>query len=473
MKPRYDSTERGERKPPKVLVVDDDPSTVRLLERYLQADGYQVACASCGSEALERLSQGGISLVVLDVRMPLMNGFEVCRRIRASPSNARIPVIFLTAESTDEESELQGLSVGGDDYLRKPVRHRLLAARVKNLIRLADAERDRALLTQLAHSEKLATIGQIAAGTAHEINNPLAFILSNLNTLKGYLSDAREVIEAYRRGMEEGRKAEGELGFSETLEDLGPLLGETVEGCERVRRIVQQLKTFSREDGEEQLQPVDMAEVVASTLMLTERELSRRAVVEKQLSPASICAAPAGALRQVTLNLLMNALQAVRDGDPSRDRIRVATFAKDGQAVLAVSDTGCGIPPEHLQRIFEPFFTTKPVGVGTGMGLAVSINIVRKLGGTIDLQSEVGRGTTVTVRIPCEQPEDEPSAEVGCRAVQEGPGFRLRAGVSRESSPASPLNQPCSAAPPGSPGPPPPAPPSTPSRRIRGWSGPS
>jgi signal transduction histidine kinase len=256
----------------------------------------------------------------------------------------------------------------------------------------------------------------MAAGVAHEINNPLAFILSNLNSLKTYADDAREVIEAYRRSGSEGKKLEEAIRFQESLDDVEPLIRETAEGGERVRNIVQELKTFSRADQEDQLESVDLADIARSTLLLTERELSTRAKVVKDLKPAMIARAPRGRLHQMLLNLLINALHAVQTKGQRPHVITVTTGEADGFGVLSVSDTGCGISPEHQQRIFEPFFTTKAVGVGTGMGLAVCAMVVEKLGGRIEVQSEPGLGSTFRVRIPLqgstELDEDDAQAQV-------------------------------------------------------------
>ncbi|MBX5484823.1 MAG: response regulator, partial [Myxococcaceae bacterium] len=392
--------------PPRILVVDDEPAILRLLRLFLSSERFTVLTASSGEEALRKVAEG-VDLVLLDIRMPGMDGIEVCRRIRANPANARLPIIFLTAELKDPESELAGLEAGGDEYLHKPVHRPALIARVRSLLRLANAERDRQLLAQLAQSEKLVAIGQIAVGVAHEVNNPLSFMLSNLSCLGQYMKDVRQVLEAYRRSREEGRSAEDRLGLRCILEDIDALIAETLEGGERVRSIVQNFKSFSRPD-DGPLEPVDLAQVVRSTLLLTERELSSRATLTRDLQPALVPAAPKNALQQVALNLVVNAMQALEGKAPAEAKLHIATGTRDGLAWLSVEDTGCGIPEHIRDRIFEPFFTTKQVGVGTGIGLSFCADVIHKLGGAIDVASEEGKGTKFTVRIPVtDAPEDQ------------------------------------------------------------------
>jgi signal transduction histidine kinase len=385
-----------------VLVVDDDAMNLKVLKGYLTLDGYDVAVAESGPEGLERLEAGGIDLVVLDVRMPDMDGYEVCRRIRANPKHARTPIIFLTADQADEKRELLGLDAGGDEYLHKPISRRVLSARVRNLLRLADAEREHMLLRQIAHSEKLAAIGQVAAGVAHEVNNPLSFILSNLDSLRVYFTDLKQVLAAWQQGAEAGRAMEQKVGLDSILADITPLLDETVHGGRRVRAIVQELKTFSRAE-EAPMEAVDLAAVARSTLLLTERELGARGTVERDLQSAPIDAAPKQKLHQVVLNLVVNAMQAVEARplpEGQRHVLGLRTRTVGDFAELEVSDTGCGIPEANLSRIFEPFFTTKPVGVGTGLGLSVCALVVELSGGTIEVKSAIGAGTTFLIRIP-------------------------------------------------------------------------
>jgi signal transduction histidine kinase len=401
---RYDhaAQQQIDKRPNVVLIVDDDATNLKVLKGYLSLDGYDVALAESGPEALERLAQGDVDLVVLDVRMPEMDGFEVCRRIRQNPNNARLPVVFLTADQADESREFTGLEAGGDEFLHKPISRRVLSTRVRNLLRLANMEHEKKLMGQVVNSEKLAAIGQIAAGVAHEVNNPLAFILSNLESLRTYLDDMRTVIDAWHGSRDAGLAMEKKVDLPSILDDVGPLLDETLQGGRRVRAIVQELKTFAR-NADDHLEPMDLSEVAKSTLLLTERELCAKAMLVKEFAPAGIDRGPKQKLHQVVLNLIVNAMHAI-EGQPNdgirRHVIRVTTKTEGEFALLEVADSGCGIAEENLRRIFEPFFTTKPVGIGTGLGLSLCAMTVQRLGGRIDVTSAIGKGTSFTVRIP-------------------------------------------------------------------------
>jgi two-component system NtrC family sensor kinase len=252
----------------------------------------------------------------------------------------------------------------------------------------------------LLHQDKLASIGQLAAGVAHEINNPMGFIMGNLNTLKQYAGSLQKycqlvennVPDSIRPALQEARK---QLDLDYILDDLTPLLSESTEGAERVRRIVLDLKDFARPDEDEMIY-ADLNHLVQSTINIVRNELKYVAQLDLQLGELPRLVCHSQQINQVISNLLVNAAHAIEQ----QGVITVITSHQGDHVVLVIADTGKGIPPELCNRIFDPFFTTKAVGKGTGLGLSISYDIIRKHGGEITVESEVGKGTTFTVKLP-------------------------------------------------------------------------
>jgi two-component system NtrC family sensor kinase len=256
---------------------------------------------------------------------------------------------------------------------------------------------------QLLQQEKMASIGQLAAGIAHEINNPMGFIQSNLGTLKNYGETLKTYVDAADQLMAQcPEDVRGELTRQRTdldleyiFEDMPTLIGESVSGAKRVRDIVLALKSFSHVD-EAEVQQININDCIESTIATTESTLRVKATVVREYGELPAIECRPHLLSQLFLNLLLNAAHAIT----APGEIRVTT-RHEGDAVIAtISDTGCGMPPEIVKRIFEPFFTTRPVGQGTGLGLSVAYDIVKKHGGKIDVESTVGTGSTFIIRLP-------------------------------------------------------------------------
>jgi signal transduction histidine kinase len=273
---------------------------------------------------------------------------------------------------------------------------------------------------QMIQSEKMASIGQLAAGVAHEINNPTGFVSSNLKTLSDYEKDVSPLIGQYR-GLVEDLKdiiagdnccaalseqvariatLENQVDMDFILNDMKNLIEESREGTERIKKIVLNLKDFAH-PGEDKLQFADINQCLESTLNVVWNELKYKATVTKAYGDLPIIQCYPQQLNQVFMNLLVNAGQAIE----KKGEIKISTRADDAHVEVEISDTGSGIPEENLSKIFDPFFTTKEVGKGTGLGLNVSYNIIKKHKGTIDVKSAVGKGTTFTVRLPSESNE--------------------------------------------------------------------
>ncbi|MBI3606715.1 MAG: PAS domain S-box protein [Nitrospirae bacterium] len=274
---------------------------------------------------------------------------------------------------------------------------------------------------QLVQAEKMSSLGQLAAGVAHEINNPIGFVASNLRTLSEYVEDivrlaagCEPLLAAVEAGDHEGAAREAkqlrvlakQIDTTSVLSDLPRLTVQSLDGVERVQRIVRNLKTFSHVDQAERTL-VNVNEGIESTLAIVWNELKYKADVVKELGPVPRIVGYPQQLNQVFVNLLVNAAHAMT----TKGTIWIRTFLRDHHVVVEVEDTGSGIAPEHLKKIFDPFFTTKPVGKGTGLGLSISYGIVQKHGGTIEVDSEVGRGTQFRVVLPLEESPARPAAK--------------------------------------------------------------
>ncbi len=389
-----------------VLIAEDDSVSRRLLQAHLERWGHAVTAAADGGEAWRLFQAGSFPLVISDWMMPALDGPDLVRRIRACPRPGYVYVILLTARS-EKSDVVQGMEAGADDFVTKPFDREELRVRLRQGERIVQLEhslaaQNRALReaqAALVQSEKLAGLGRLAAGMAHEINNPLAYVTNNLAVLRRDMGDALAVLDAYREGRpaEAARMAE-EMDLAFFRDNFGRTCDKSQEGLQRVRDIVQNLRDFARLD-EAEFKEADLNAAIASAVEVLRHEVKVKDIrLETNLGPLPPLLCHPGKLNQVFLNLLLNAVDASQAGGVVAVRSRAEA---DGGIVVEIQDQGCGIPPEHRSRLFEPFFTTKPVGQGTGLGLSVSFGIVRDHGGTIEVDSEVGRGSTFRIRLPC------------------------------------------------------------------------
>ena len=404
----------------RILVVDDEEPIRKLFAACL-SDQYECDTAGSANEALERLAETPYSLVISDVMMPGRNGVELLREITSHyPETAVIMV-----SGVDRSQRVRdALSLGAADYLIKPCELEVLSIAVERALerrRLqctarkykADIEKQnkelalraaalQRLQAQIIHSEKMASLGQLAAGVAHELNNPAGFIYGNMALLKDQVAGLRELLNAYDQ-VELPHNAAAlieplkiRIGYDNLVEDLHSIVADCLEGAERIRDVVQNLRLFSRLD-EADLKQVDLHEGIESTIrLLSQYYSSGRVVIRRDFGELPLVSCYAAQLNQVWMNLLANAAQAVAE----KGEVRITTKLDGTWAVIAIQDSGCGISQELQARIFDPFFTTKPVGEGTGLGLSISYGIIERHGGTIAVESAPGSGATFTIRIP-------------------------------------------------------------------------
>lgn len=395
----------GESENAKILIVDDEPFNLDLLEQELM-DDYAVVQASDGEGAIAQAEAEDPDLILMDWQMHPMSGIEAVKHLRSTDRHRRTPIIMLTAQSRMED-QVEGLDAGADDYILKPFDPDDLHARIRSHLRIGRLQKElakernelqqalsdlQAAEAQLVHSEKMAGLGKLVAGVAHELNNPIGFIYANMDHFSRYVGTLKDICD--RAGVSGEDRAEAEKAFA-TLERL---VDSCSGGAQRIKEIVLGLRTFSRLD-EAERKMVDLHEGIESTLTLLDHHLKDRITVEKRFGDLPMIECYAGQMNQVFMNLLTNAADAI-DGEGT---ITIETSADADGVAIAISDTGKGMSAEVMAQVFDPFFTTKDVGSGTGLGLSIGYGIVEKHGGTIGVESEEGKGTTFRIRLPMKQ----------------------------------------------------------------------
>ncbi|WP_319239355.1 ATP-binding protein [uncultured Propionivibrio sp.] len=402
-----------------ILIIDDEPIFLEALGELLNPH-YHVRAANSGQKALQALAtEPTPDLVLLDVLMPDIDGFDVLRQLKENDATADIPVLFITALH-DEDTEQRGLEMGAADYIHKPLKGLIVLSRIraqlearaaremlrKNNLMLKnqvsqDAQAIEQVQRQLLQAEKMSAMGQLAAGIAHEINNPVGYIGSNLNTLETYLKDIFSLVDAYENGVETSdfstaRAQREAIDYSFVQQDTMTLLFESKAGVERVRKIVSDLRDFSR-ISDTDWEWSDLHRGLESTLNIVRNELKYHCTVVKHYGELPLVRCLSSQINQVFINLLVNASQAIEGSGTIT--ITTEAFGPD-QVRVMIEDTGKGIAPEAIDKIFEPFFTTKPVGKGTGLGLSLSKGIVERHHGTLTVASAPGKGATFTMTLP-------------------------------------------------------------------------
>jgi signal transduction histidine kinase len=404
----------------RILVVDDEEFVCSLFVGFLSEKYICDTAASC-DEALVHLANRTYALVMSDIQMPGRNGVELLREIRSRyPDTAVIMVSGIGRPQRIRDT----LQIGALDYLTKPCELEVLGLSVERAIERrqlmltarsyrADLERQNVelaarkaqlerLQAQIVHSEKMAGLGQLAAGVAHELNNPAGFIYGNMELIGHYLTRLESILSIYERvslpaaEVAELNLTKKEVGYDALLSELRSMMADCAEGAERIRDVVKNLRLFSRLD-EAEFKKVDLHESIDSTIRLLSRYYGAgpiRLVKDYGELPPVNCYA--GQLNQVWTNLLVNAAQAIKD----EGEVKISTRVEGASVLVTISDTGCGIEPDKLPKIFDPFFTTKPVGEGTGLGLSITYGIIEKHGGMIRAESLLGAGTKFCVSIP-------------------------------------------------------------------------
>lgn len=428
-----------------VLVVDDDPVTLLQLKRQVEKLVSTVMTASDGEQGLKLWRSHHPDVVVTDLLMPKMNGLEMSTLIRQEDDLAQIIVVT----SDEDLSDLRrAIEIGVERYIHKPIDGQLLNDAISKCIRdkvatnelflsrkisrlteelklqlaakeetelalKAEKQEQAELITkledahnQLLQSEKMAAIGQLAAGVAHEINNPIGFINSNIGVLQKYVDAILNFIEFIEQNeinlpkqiKEEFDNRKKILEIDYLKSDIRDLLAESLDGLQRVKKIVSDLKDFSHANSD-MLEFVDLHSKIESTLNVVWNEIKYKANVIRDYGNIPEIECNPSQVNQVIMNLLVNAAQSIAEhGD-----ITIRTRLVNSSVKIEIIDTGSGISPENIRKVFDPFFTTKPIGVGTGLGLSISSSIVRKHHGELGVTSEIGKGSCFYMILPIKQ----------------------------------------------------------------------
>ncbi len=444
-----------------IIIIDDTPANLRVLSSLLKENGYLVRSFPSGKLALAFIEKFSPSLILLDIKMPNMNGYEVCQHLKANELTCDIPVIFISA--LDEVMDkLKAFTVGGVDYITKPFQAEEVLARISTHLELTRlqkllkqenymqaqqlAEQNKQLqrvnqelekanqelnkkydeLKQaqltIIQSEKMATLGNLVAGVAHEINNPVGFISGNLDYATEYIQYLMDLLELYQQGIDWNSQTTQnkieEIQLDYLLKDLPRLIDSMKEGTKRIAEISKSMRTFSRDDTIAKV-AFNIHDGIDSTLLILRHRLKANEVrpeieVVKNYGELPPVYCYPGQLNQVFMNLIANGIDAIDESNvgktfaeikaaPNQITITTEIDSKTQQAIIRIGDNGIGMSEEVKNKIFCHLFTTKGVGKGTGLGLSISRQIVvEKHGGKITCTSELGTGTEFIIYLPLE-----------------------------------------------------------------------
>jgi two-component system, NtrC family, sensor kinase len=403
----------------RILIVDDQTANLQVLSVLLDFAGYaNITCLNDSRNILQVCAEVQPDLVLLDLHMPHVDGLAALDQLATViPEDDYLPILILTGDNTSEAKE-KALSHGAHDFLSKPLNRIEVQLRVRNLLQTrhlhlqlkaqnASLEQQVLERTELAqelgrtnqklreaqahliHSEKMAGLGQLVAGIAHEINNPMAFVINNI-----YITE--ETLAKLDAG-----DAELPREAAVKISKMQARMADAHAGATRVKELVTKLRTFSRLD-EGTIKTINIHESIESVLLFLRHKMEGRIEVERCYGEIEMLTCLAGELNQVLMNIVANAIDAIEANETSggMGRITIATGQQNGHFVIRVRDTGKGIPQEIRNRIFEPFFTTKPIGQGTGLGLAISYGIMQAHQGSMEFSTKAGEGTEFVLKIP-------------------------------------------------------------------------
>lgn len=424
----------------KILIVDDSKFNCEQAKKAFEYNKINCDFQTCTSEsiALKIVESEEIDIIMLDINMLNMTGFKVLEQLRSNANYKDILIIIMCTLLSDMEYMSKGFELGANAFINKPIESIEFPARLKDTIKMKinqlalkdaikmlESKNDSLISTtlklkemqfQLIQREKLSAIGELAAGVAHEINNPLGYISSNHETLSKFLKSIKTIIVEYRNlinkidnnsqyaglidDINKVKEDEGLLNINFILEDIDDLMNDSRDGIQSVSKIVKSLRNFARTDNEGERNYYNVNDIIDEILVVIKNEWKYSIIIKKIYGDSTDIYCNRSQIGQVILNLIINSIQEIKEHN-KEGTITVTTCSDDNYIYTSIGDNGPGIKEDLLSKIFNPFFTTKDVGKGTGLGLSISHDIVvNKHKGEIYVKSEVGKGTNFTIKLP-------------------------------------------------------------------------
>ncbi|MBN2049719.1 MAG: response regulator [Spirochaetales bacterium] len=403
-----------------IFIVDDNPQNLNILSDMLEAEGYRTRASLSGLDMFESISLEKPDLIILDIHMPKMDGYEVCETLKAAPEFKDIPVIFCSALG-ETYNIVKAFEIGGVDYITKPFKSQEVLARVRTHIELKKKkdELEQALESlkkaqaHLIQIEKMTSIGTLVAGIGHEINNPVNYIINSLLGFKTDYQDLCRLLDFYETKENnpdcpfggEVKALKQEVEYRVLRKEMTRLLDGMYEGIVKVHEVVKSLKLLHIGVDDEKTE-VDVALEIEGALSLVRHLFDENLLLEKDIRDLPKIRRYPGRISQVILQLVRNAVDAVRRKEEPGEKEKVTLTARrehtDGSdtIVITVADTGRGMDQRELKQVYDPFYTTKDIGDGVGLGLTTCYYILRQMDGSLEINSLPGKGTEIILRIP-------------------------------------------------------------------------
>lgn len=419
-----------------ILAIDDSPTNLEVLHETLESAGYEVIVEMDGVSGIEQVKHNPPALILLDIMMPGIDGFETCRRLQADPLTKDIPIIFMTALS-DTVDKVKGLSLGAVDYITKPFQKNEVLARIEAHLKLRrlqlELESQKQLLEkkvaertvelsealqklqktqlQLVQMEKASSLGQLVAGIAHEVNNPVGLISTNLYYANQYVQDLINLVKLYEQKFSQpGEEIESKIeaiDLEHIIGDLPKLISSMKLGSDRIQGIMESLRHYSRADGVRK-KAIDIHDGIETTLMILQHRLKAQPkrppiqIIKEYGNLPRVQCYP-GQINQVFMHLLTNAIDGLeqKKTKAKNPHIRITTTADRKQVIITIGDNGIGMPESLENQIFNSFFSTKPENEQPSLGLSLSYQIITENhGGSLKCVSYPGEGTEFVITIP-------------------------------------------------------------------------